>query len=109
MRKVRLYAYWRKMPAAMAPKRAMPEPTWKLEAAPVEEAASVEEVPVPWKPALLVEVPVALLLEEEEVAVRVAMLMVVLRETGTPVPEALAAVPIGVTMTGTDVVLLKGC
>jgi len=106
MSKARLRAYWRKMPAAIAPKRAMPEPTWKLEAAPVEEAASVEEVPVPWKPASSVEVPVALLREEVEVAVRVAMLMVVLRETGTPVPEALAAVPAGVTMTGTEVVPL---
>jgi hypothetical protein len=97
------------MPAAMAPMRAMPEPTWKLDAAPVEDAASVDEVPVPWKPASLVEVPVALLRDEEEVAVRVAMLIVVLRETGTPVPDALAAVPIGVTMTGTEVVLLCGC
>ena len=109
MSKARLRAYWRKMPAAIAPKRAMPEPTWKLEAAPVEEAASVEEVPVPWKPASSVEVPVALLRGEVEVAVRVAMLMVMLRETGTPVPEALAAVPAGVTMTGTEVVPLDGC
>ena len=97
------------MPAAMAPKRAMPEPTWKLEAAPVEEAPSVEEVPVPWKPASSVEVPVAVLREEVEVAVRVALLMVVLRETGMPVPDALAAVPTGVTITGTEVVLLCGC
>jgi hypothetical protein len=92
----------------MAPMRAMPEPTWKLDAAPVDEAASVEEVPVPWKPASLVDVPVALLRDEEEVAERVAMLIVVLRETGTPVPDALAAVPMGVTMTGTEVVLLRG-
>jgi hypothetical protein len=47
--------------------------------------------------------------DEEEVAVRVAMLIVVLRETETPVPDALAAVPMGVTMTGTEVVLLRGC
>lgn len=93
----------------MAPKSAMPEPTWKLEAAPVEEAPPAEPVPVPWKPASSVAVPVALLLEEVEDAVRVAMLMVVLRETGTPVPEALAAVPAGVTITGTEVVLLFVC
>ena len=97
------------MPAAMAPKRAMPEPTWKLEAAPVEEAESEEEALVPWKPASSVEVPVAVLREEEVVAVRVAWLMVVLRETGMPVPEALAAVPAGVTMTGTEVVPLDVC
>ena len=47
--------------------------------------------------------------EEEVVAVRVAWLMVVLREIGMPVPEALAAVPAGVTRTGTEVVLLDGC
>jgi pyruvate/oxaloacetate carboxyltransferase len=103
MKNVRLYAYWRKMPAAMAPKRAMPELTWKLEAAPVEEE-SVEEAL--GKLASSVEVPVAELREEEEVAVRVAWLMVVLRETAMPVPEALAAVPAGVTMTGTEVVAL---
>ena len=73
MRNVRLYAYWRKMPAAMAPKRAMPEPTWKLEAAPVEEAESVEEAL--GKLASSVELPVAVLREEEVVAVRVAWLM----------------------------------
>jgi hypothetical protein len=97
------------MPAAMAPMRAMPEPTWKLDAAPVDEAASVLEVPVPWNPASLVEVPVALLRDEEVVAVRVAMLIVVLRVTGTPVPDAPAAVPMGVTMTGTEVVPLCDC
>ena len=107
MRNVRLYAYWRKMPAAMAPKRAMPEPTWKLEAAPVEEAESVDEAL--GKLASSVELPVAVLREEEVVAVRVAWLMVVLREIGMPVPEALAAVPAGVTRTGTEVVLLDGC
>lgn len=75
----------------------------------MEEAASVELVPVPWKPASSVEVPVALLREEVEEAVRVAETMVVLRETETPVPDALAAVPAGVTMTGTEVVALRGC
>jgi hypothetical protein len=90
----------------MAPKRAMPEPTWKLEAAPVEEEEPVEEAL--GKLASSEEEPVAVLREEEEVAVRVAWLMVVLRETGTPVPEALAAVPAGVTRTGTEVVLLDG-
>jgi hypothetical protein len=106
---MKVNAYCRKMPAAMAPTSARPEPTWKLDAAPVDDAASVDEVPVPWKPASLVDEPVALLRDEEEVAERVAMLIVVLRETGTPVPEALAAVPTGVTITGTDVVLLCGC
>ena len=106
MNKARLHAYWRKIPAAMAPKRAMPEPTWKLEAAPVEEE-SVEEAL--GKLASSVEEPVAVLREDEVVAVRVAWLMVVLREIGMPVPEALAAVPAGVTMTGTEVVLLDGC
>ena len=91
----------------MAPKRAMPEPTWKLEAPPVDEAESVEEAL--GKLASSVEDPVAVLREEEVVAVRVAWLMVVLREIGTPVPEALAAVPAGVTRTGTEVVLLDGC
>lgn len=103
-----VHAYWRKTPAAMAPKRAMPEPTWKLEAAPVDSAASVE-VPVPWKPASLVEVPVLSEPAEVVVAVRVALLRVVLREIGEPVPEAEAPVPMGVTMTGTEVVPLCGC
>ena len=91
----------------MAPKRAMPEPTWKLEAAPVEEAESEEEALVPWKPASSVEVPVAELREEEVVAVRVAWLIVVLRDMETPVPEALAAVPTGVTGAAVVVVLLE--
>ena len=69
------------------------------EAEPVEEALG--------KLASSVEEPVAVLREEE--AVRVAWLMVVLRDMGTPVPEALAAVPAGVTRTGTEVVLLDGC
>ena len=90
----------------MAPKRAMPEPTWKLEAAPVEEPVVDDAL---GKLASSEEEPVAVLREEEVVAVRVAWLMVVLRETGTPVPEALAAVPAGVTITGTEVVLLDGC
>jgi len=94
------------MPAAMAPKRAMPEPTWKLEAAPVEEEPVEEAL---GKLASSVEVPVPVLREEEVVAVRVAWLMVVLRGTDMPVPEALAAVPAGVTITGTEVVLLDGC
>ena len=106
MNKARLHAYWRKIPAAMAPKRAMPEPTWKLEAAPVEEPVVDDAL---GKLASSEEDPVAVLREEEVVAVRVAWLMVVLRETGTPVPEALAAVPAGVTRTGTEVVLLDGC
>ena len=106
MNKARLHAYWRKIPAAMAPKRAMPEPTWKLEAAPVEEPVVDDAL---GKLASSEEEPVAVLREEEVVAVRVAWLMVVLRETGTPVPEALAAVPAGVTRTGTEVVLLGGC
>lgn len=89
----------------MAPKRAMPEPIWKLEAAPVDSAPPAEEVPVPWKPASLEELAVAELSEVEE-AVRVGLLMVVLREIGLPVPEALAPVPTGVTRTGTEVVLL---
>jgi hypothetical protein len=94
------------MPAAMAPKRAMPEPTWKLEAAPVDSGASVL-VPVPWKPASLVLV--ALLWEAVEVAVRVAMLMVVLRDMDAPVPEAIGAVPAGVTGTTAEVVPLFAC
>jgi hypothetical protein len=47
--------------------------------------------------------------EEEVVAVSVAMLMVVLRETAMPVPEALAPVPTGVTITTAVVVALYGC
>lgn len=97
-----------KIPAAMAPNRAMPEPTWKLEAAPVDSGASVE-VPVPWKPASSVEVAVLSEPEELVVAVRVALLRVWLREIGLPVPDAEAPVPIGVTMTGTEEVLLCGC
>jgi hypothetical protein len=93
------------MPAAMAPKRAMPEPTWKLEAAPVDSGASVL-VPVPWKPASLVLV--AVVRELVAVAVRVAMLMVVLRDMEEPVPEAMGAVPAGVTGTA-EVVPLLDC
>jgi hypothetical protein len=95
------------MPAAMAPMRAMPEPTWKLEAAPVDSGAS-ELVPVPWKPASLVAV--ALLRELVVVAVRVAMLMVVLRDMEAPVPEAMGAVPVPAGVTGTaDMVPLVDC
>lgn len=94
------------MPAAMAPKRAMPEPTWKLEAAPVDSGASVL-VPVPWKPASPEEV--ALPRELVAVAVRVAMLMVVLRDMETPVPEDMGAVPAGVTGTMAEVVPLLSC
>jgi hypothetical protein len=92
----------------MAPKRAMPEPTWKLEAAPVDSGASVL-VPVPWKPASLELVALALLRELVVVAVRVAMLMVVLRDMEAPVPEAIGAVPAGVTGTIAEVVPLLHC
>lgn len=94
------------MPAAMAPKRAMPEPIWKLEAAPVDSGASVELVPVPWKPASSVEVAVEVASPEVVEAVRVAELMVVLREMGLPVPDALAPVPTGVTGTRVELVPL---
>lgn len=99
------------MPAAMAPKRAMPEPIWKLEAAPVDSGASVELEPVPWKSAPLeVREPVAVASESEvEEAVRVAELMVVLRVMGLPVPEALAPVPTGVTGTRVELVPLQEC
>lgn len=86
----------------------MPEPTWKLEAAPVDSGASVEE-PVPWKPASSVEVPVLSEPDEVVVAVKVALLRVVLREIGLPVPDAEAPVPTGVTMTGTEEVPLCDC
>jgi len=90
----------------MAPKRAMPEPTWKLEAAPVDSGASVL-VPVPWKPAS--SVADALVRELVAVAVKVAMLMVVLRDIDTPVPEDMGAVPAGVTGTRAEVVPLFNC
>lgn len=95
-----------KMPAAIAPKRAMEEPICMLEAAPVGSEPA-ELVPVPWKPASSVELAVARLLEEVVDAVRVAELMVVLREIGLPVPDALAPVPMGVIIA--EVVLLEGC
>lgn len=87
----------------MAPKRAMPEPIWKLDAAPVDSEPPAEEVPVPWKPASSVELAVA---EPVVEAVRVGLLIVVLRDIGLPVPDALAPVPTGVTRMGTEVVLL---
>lgn len=97
-----------KMPAAMAPKRAIEEPICMLEAAlPVDAGEPAELEPVPWNPASLVELAVELLPEVVVDAVRVAELMVVLREIGLPVPEALAPVPTGVTIA--EEVLLGGC
>jgi hypothetical protein len=53
---------------------------------------------------------VALLRELVVVAVRVAMLMVVLRDMEAPVPEAMGALPVPAGVTGTaDMVPLVGC
>jgi hypothetical protein len=62
----------------------------------------------PMKPASLVAV--ALLRELVVVAVRVAMLMVVLRDMEAPVPEAMGALPVPAGVTGTaDMVPLVDC